>query len=144
MSEVRLTNEEVPMSRIIWQCKIGGPAVLLCHGADGPMRSAVEAAFQQLAGAPSEFNFSGWGATLNEGELAVVENRSPVYEPRPTLEQALKSLLNRYSVENGSNTPDFILAAYMLASLKAFETASVDRERWYGQSLRIGMGSVSP
>ncbi len=127
------------MNRIVWECKIGGPAVDLPRGADGPMRQAVEAAFTALTGKPSEFNFTGWGGMLNEGELAVVENRAPVYEPRPTLEQALQSLLNRYSAENGSNTPDFILATYMLASLKAFETASLERERWYGKSLRIGM-----
>jgi hypothetical protein len=127
------------VNRIVWQCKIGGPSVDLPMGADGPMRKAVEAAFQTLAGVSSEFTFSGWGASLDEGELAVVENRAPKYEPRPTLEKALQSLLNRYSVENGSNTPDFILAQYMLASLKAFEAASLERERWYGKSLRIGM-----
>jgi hypothetical protein len=127
------------MNRIVWQCKIGGPAVALPSGADGPMRDAVGTAFQLLTGSRDEFIFSGWGASLDEGELAVVENRAPVCEPRPTLEQALKSVLNRYSAENGSNTPDFILASYMLASLKAFETASLERERWYGKSLRIGM-----
>jgi hypothetical protein len=129
------------MNRVVWECKIGGPAVDLPSGADGPMRDAVGAAFQQLTGSRAEFIFSGWGASLTEGELAVVENRAPVYEPRPTLDEALRAVLNRYSVENGSNTPDFILATYMLASLKAFETASLERERWYGKSLRIGMGA---
>ncbi len=127
------------MNRMVWFCKIGGPSVALPSGADGPMRAAVEAAFLRLTGAPEEFTFSGWGGSLDEGELAFVEKRAPVYESRPTLEQALQSLLNRYSAENGSNTPDFILATYMLASLKAFETASLERERWYGKSLRIGM-----
>lgn len=129
------------MNRIVWFCKIGGPAVELPRGADGPMREAVQAAFQSLAGVRDEFTFSGWGGSLDECELAVVENRAPKYEPRPTLEQALTTLLNRYSVENGSNTPDFILAEYMLATLKAFESASLERERWYGKSLRIGMGA---
>jgi hypothetical protein len=127
------------MNRIVWQCKIGGPSAELYGGADGPMRDAVEMAFQQVTGTPSEFIFSGWDASLDECELAVVENRLPHYEPRPTLDRALKSLLNQYSVENGSNTPDFILAEYMLSTLKAFEAASLERERWYGKSLRIGM-----
>jgi hypothetical protein len=51
----------------------------------------------------------------------------------------LEHLINRRSKENGSNTPDFILAEYMLSTLKAFEAASLERERWYGKSLRIGM-----
>lgn len=127
--------------RIIWECKIGGPAVPLQDGADFPMRQAVAEKFSELTGTDDEFIFSGWGAQLNEGELAVIENRAPVYEPRPTLEQALKQILNRYSVENGSNTPDFILAEYMLATLKAFEIASLAREKWYGKSLCIGMNS---
>lgn len=126
------------MNRQVWFCKIGGPTTELPRGADAPMRDAIGAAYKKLTGQRDEFLFSGWGGELTEGELAVVESREPVYEPRPTLEQALKSLLNSYSVENGSNTPDFILAEYMLATLKAFESASLERERWYGKSLRIG------
>jgi len=129
------------VNRIVWECKIGGPYVKLLGAADGPMRDAIENAYRELFGQEPEFTFSGWGSSLNEFELATVEHRAPKIEPRPTLEQALKTLLNRYSVENGSNTPDFILAEYMLATLKAFEGASLSRERWYGQSLRIGMPS---
>lgn len=47
-------------------------------------------------------------------------------------ERELSSLLNRYSVENTSNTPDFILAEFMLRCLNAFDTGISDRERWYG------------
>lgn len=126
----------------IWFCKIGGEVGDLPNGADGPMRAAVSDAFQRLAGGRRcEFIFSGWGGSLTEGERAVVENRAPAPPPpRPSLETALSDLLNRYSAENGSNTPDFILAEYMMRSLKAFEQASLAREKWYGKSLRIGMG----
>lgn len=51
---------------------------------------------------------------------------------RPSLDQALQNLLNSYSVDNGSNTPDFILSEYMLNSLRNFEQATKDREKWYG------------
>lgn len=44
----------------------------------------------------------------------------------------LEDLINRNSIENGSNTPDFILAEYLRACLIAFETASNNREKWYG------------
>lgn len=35
----------------------------------------------------------------------------------------LRSLLNRYSRENNSNTPDFILADVMLDALNSYESA---------------------
>ena len=43
----------------------------------------------------------------------------------------LKRLLNRNSMENASNTPDFILANYLLACLLAFDTAVQQREIWH-------------
>jgi hypothetical protein len=49
------------------------------------------------------------------------------------LEAELRATLNRHSVENGSNTPDFILAQYLLGCLSAFETAVNAREKWYGR-----------
>jgi hypothetical protein len=38
------------------------------------------------------------------------------------------------SQENESNTPDFILAEYLLRSLQAFNVAVVHREKWYGRA----------
>ena len=35
-------------------------------------------------------------------------------------EQELTSLINKYSMENGSNTPDFILANYLQDCLRIF------------------------
>lgn len=49
------------------------------------------------------------------------------------LREELCTLLNRYSAENHSDTPDFILAAYLLTCLDAFDTAVKTRERWYGR-----------
>ena len=44
----------------------------------------------------------------------------------------LTNLINRFSRENESDTPDFILAKYMEDSLKSFERATRARNRWYG------------
>jgi hypothetical protein len=130
--------------RMVWFCKIGGPRVSLPGGSDFPMRVEVSKAYKDVTGCEEEFMFSGWGGSLDECELAVVENRLPAPPPeRPKLDKALASLLNSYSAENGSNTPDFILAEYMLSCLRAFERASRDREAWYGIPLRIGMGAPS-
>lgn len=45
-----------------------------------------------------------------------------------TLEHDLAALLNRHSVENDSNTPDFVMAKFLLSCLRAFNTASVERK----------------
>lgn len=51
----------------------------------------------------------------------------------------LRSLINKFSMENESNTPDYLLAEYMVACLDAFTKTSLAREKWYGKSLEIGM-----
>jgi hypothetical protein len=44
----------------------------------------------------------------------------------------LARLLNSVSAENGSNTPDFILADYLRDCLAAFDRAVRARDAWYG------------
>lgn len=44
----------------------------------------------------------------------------------------LTHLLNSYSKENGSNTPDFILAEYLNGCLNIFDSAIEARAKWYG------------
>jgi hypothetical protein len=46
----------------------------------------------------------------------------------------LEELINRHSRENGSNTPDFILANYLDNCLVAFDQAVTHREKWYGRT----------
>jgi len=45
--------------------------------------------------------------------------------------QDLERLINKHCRERGSDTPDFILGDYLVACLKAFDTAVRERERWY-------------
>ena len=45
----------------------------------------------------------------------------------------LESLLNSESMENGSNTPDFMLANYLMDCLKAFDRAVRTRDDWYNK-----------
>ena len=47
------------------------------------------------------------------------------------LEKEIASAINRVSAENGSDTPDFILAAYLSDCLTAFNRAFRWREKWY-------------
>lgn len=44
----------------------------------------------------------------------------------------LTSVINRYSKENESDTPDYILALYLMACLDAFSFSVILRDRWYG------------
>lgn len=48
----------------------------------------------------------------------------------------LEFLINRYSQENHSDTPDFILASYIRGCLEAFESAVRRRDSWYGDTGR--------
>lgn len=50
-----------------------------------------------------------------------------------TFRDALTNLINYYSKENGSNTPDFILAEYLDDCLKAFDKASTLRQSWHSK-----------
>lgn len=58
-------------------------------------------------------------------------------ETKTELEKGLEGLINNESRENDSNTPDYILAEYMMACLDAFELASNKREAWFGVTLDI-------
>lgn len=49
----------------------------------------------------------------------------------PTFHVKLESLLNAESMENGSNTPDFMLAKYLMRCLEAFDEAVRTRDDWY-------------
>ena len=45
----------------------------------------------------------------------------------------LESLINCESKENGSGTPDFILAQYLDGCLENFDKTITAREKWYGR-----------
>jgi len=49
-------------------------------------------------------------------------------------ERELTELLNRYSQENRSGTPDFILAAYLINCLATWNAGVNARERFYGRA----------
>jgi len=53
-------------------------------------------------------------------------------------EKELQDLLNRHSKENESNTPDFILASFLVDCLDAYTSASSRRESWYGKKMEPG------
>ena len=44
----------------------------------------------------------------------------------------LEELINKHSMENSSDTPDFILAQYLRGCLVNFGIAMRARDKWYG------------
>lgn len=50
----------------------------------------------------------------------------------------LAALLNKYSRENFSGTPDHILANHLGRCLDAFDQTMIERENWYGRSIKGG------
>ncbi len=50
-----------------------------------------------------------------------------------TFEKELAVLINRYSKEQDSDTPDFILAEYLVHCLKIWGEATTKRDEWYGR-----------
>lgn len=52
----------------------------------------------------------------------------------------LEALINFNSMENGSRTPDFILADYLMACLAAFDAALQAREKWWARPFQPTIG----
>lgn len=49
----------------------------------------------------------------------------------PSFRDSLKNLINYHSKENGSNTPDFVLAEFLVDCLAAYDKAMEQREKWF-------------
>lgn len=70
----------------------------------------------------------------------------------PGFREELEALINKHSMENGSNTPDFMLADYLMECLSAFDRVVNAREKWYGRdrggnlnmAVELGLPPVAP
>ncbi len=52
------------------------------------------------------------------------------------LRKEIEWAINRHSAENGSNTPDWLLAEYLIECLNTFDRFVTAREKWYGRGPR--------
>jgi hypothetical protein len=60
------------------------------------------------------------------------QNPASVFTNQETnFSKELEMLINRFSIENESNTPDYILSDYLLKCLKAFNEAMLLRNDHY-------------
>ena len=57
-------------------------------------------------------------------------------------EDELAEVINRHSKENSSNTPDYILANFLLDCLESWNCAINARDKWYGFKIVPGNRSL--
>jgi len=67
------------------------------------------------------------GSTLTYSPVTSDQDETLIH---PGLERELGALLNSYSAENASNTPDFILAEYLIDCLRAYNSATRRTREW--------------
>ena len=72
------------------------------------------------------------------------EQTHAVSGDKTAFRSALEHTINCHSMENGSNTPDFILAQYLEDCLCAFEKAMQHREAYYGSPFDNGDAPPPP
>lgn len=89
---------------------------------------------------PDEFSFQVFSVVIVNSVFIVLY----VYKKKRTIsfvpsdedfEKDLISLINRYSKENESDTPDYIIAGYLVESLRTFNKTTNKRRWWYGEKV---------
>lgn len=93
---------------------------------DQPIITPAHAPTEQEAAARRE---------QDDREFDIGEYRQP---GTSGFEKELEVLINRYSMENESDTPDFILARFLRLQLDVFSRTVRRREHWYGRTGRFG------
>lgn len=62
-----------------------------------------------------------------------IKKRECYNENLSTFQEKVEELINKFSLENDSDTPDFILALYLRMCLQVFNIIIEKREEWYGR-----------
>jgi len=71
----------------------------------------------------------------NENTISPPEERRAFSEyPKGSFPEQLIQLINKQSIEGGSNTPDYLLGEYLFNCLENFDMCIRERNRWYGNS----------
>lgn len=75
-----------------------------------------------------------WGDASKEypSTFKMPKDKPEVQDAEPTaFGKELRALINKHSLENKSDTPDFLLAEYLVKVLKAFNYTTVQRTVFY-------------
>lgn len=68
-----------------------------------------------------------------------MNNSTIEFSNTPTFREELEELLRKYNKENGSDTPDFVLAELIISLLEAFDQATLTRDTWYNIVINAGI-----
>jgi len=102
---------------------------------DGTVGFAVYAEGQKFHGDAASPEFWQALAALTQQPAAV----DGAWETAPPdLYNEISSVLNKHSAESGSNTPDYVLAQFLLESMTAFNAATNRRDAHYNGSAIAG------
>lgn len=89
-----------------------------------------------------EARVGGWAISYPDGFRSICPEqqfgegympRLMIPAPPKNLEQAIERAINAFSAEGGSDTPDFLLAEFLVRVLGCWNAGIVARERWYGR-----------
>ena len=64
-------------------------------------------------------------------------------EPYKEFKAELTALLNRHSIENDTNTPDWVLAEYLCGCLEVLRVTVPNRDAYHGFSPRTASATVA-
>lgn len=94
----------------------------------GDLEKMREARWNKMC---AERRMIGRGVPISPDDPAHPEQRYKRFQ------EAIETQINYRSMENGSDTPDFILAEFLTDMLRAFDKASKAKDAWYGGSHRL-------
>lgn len=127
------------MSDICQRCEGDG----LAHGSDRPFEWHGPGTYP---GPCPVCKGSGKSAACRRTDALTTEVKETNTPQRhPTFQEELEHLINCHSIENESDTPDFILAEYLRNCLTTWRTATRRRDNWYGhKTLNTGSLKSNP
>lgn len=66
-------------------------------------------------------------------EYLVIDDKKRQEDTYIAFKKELETLINRHSIDNDLNTPDFILAEYIIKCLTNLKITTIDRDTWFGR-----------
>ena len=75
-------------------------------------------------------------ASCQAAEAGVCDTPMDVKSERDSFVEALENLINSYGEEIGSNTPDYLLAQYLIESKRNFDRTVRQRDAWHAKDVR--------
>jgi hypothetical protein len=93
----------------------------------------VQAHWSQTGGEhPGVYHMTAAVCVTQDVAEGMVRRHNTAPPPSGTLAQDLARVLDQHSMENASNTPDFLLAEYLERCLAAAEILINRRDAWHG------------